>query len=517
MKLFVLFAPKFLDWPAAIARSLQKREPGTELLAVASNPYAYNYIRNTDLPFARLDSLEVLERKWLETPFDEKRLQALEHRLGPDALRRIVIADRNVGAGYVAGAQQMQSEMARRCRDNDTLRRYVTGLLTYCFEILEKEKPDAVFLYAVAGAFAVAMGETAKLLGVPFMRLQHTRFQDCTILDTSVIGLFDPVAETYRAALKSPSMVQEHLDTAKKWIGDFRGRKMETVAGYATFNRAARRQAFSPVNVIRKTAITAAREILYPWKHGRKPLRTNNAVAQVLECFVPALRYHLSRIAGPFFNPEKLGDRPFIYFPLHLDPEASTMVISPLHTNQFAIIEALSKAAPLSMDIVVKEHQTMLGNRPYGFYKALSRLPGVRLISPFADSLDLIRKAALTATITGTAAWEAMLLQKPALIIGESPFRAIDAGFAYCTDLASLGPAISKAMSMPPASDTQLETYIASILHESFNFPSGIFWGKVTPETVAAHPQIADQVADRIIALTRQEKARAAGKLRAAV
>ena len=59
----------------------------------------------------------------------------------------------------------------------------------------------------------------------------------------------------------------------------------------------------------------------------------------------------------------------YIYYPLHVDPKLSTMVLSPYHTNQLAIIESLAKNIPPHFYLVVKEHFPMIGFRPKDFTK----------------------------------------------------------------------------------------------------------------------------------------------------
>ena len=61
-----------------------------------------------------------------------------------------------------------------------------------------------------------------------------------------------------------------------------------------------------------------------------------------------------------------LADLPssFVYVPLHVDPDAFTMVLSQWYTDSVVAIEALAKAAPARMRIAVKEHRPVLARRP---------------------------------------------------------------------------------------------------------------------------------------------------------
>jgi hypothetical protein len=143
----------------------------------------------------------------------------------------------------------------------------------------------------------------------------------------------------------------------------------------------------------------------------------------------------------------------------------------------------------------------MLGRRPAGFYERLARIPGVFLASPSDSGTALVREAALTATITGTAGWEAMLLHKPALLIGNPPYTMVQQGFVQCADLSSLPTAVQAALSVKPASDDILALYIAAALDVSFSSGTDVIWSKVTEETVRANPEFLHEVTSRLVAL----------------
>jgi hypothetical protein len=189
-----------------------------------------------------------------------------------------------------------------------------------------------------------------------------------------------------------------------------------------------------------------------------------------------------------------------MYFALHVEPESSTMVVSPYHTNQLAVIEALTKAMPLSMQLIVKEHPTMLGRRPAGFYKHIEAIPGVTLVAPQESSIALVNNAAITATITGTVAWEAILLGKPALIVGDSPFLAIGAGAVKCQDFSALPQAIAEALNLKPAPDDRLIDFIACMMSESVEMPHDMLWGRRDPEMIRKNKEVTEFFAGRILA-----------------
>lgn len=132
------------------------------------------------------------------------------------------------------------------------------------------------------------------------------------------------------------------------------------------------------------------------------------------------LRYHYSRLK---YYREADYSRKYIYFPLHYQPEASTIVSAQKYEKQLFFIDSWAKSLPADTVMYVKEHYTLLGNRPISFYKELKKYPNVILISPWESSRKLMLNSVAVTTLTGTAGWEAMLLRKPVIIGGNAFFE----------------------------------------------------------------------------------------------
>src|SRR5262249_50735166 len=108
----------------------------------------------------------------------------------------------------------------------------------------------------------------------------------------------------------------------------------------------------------------------------------------------------------------------YVLYPLHFQPEATTLVMAPYFLNQLALIEDLSKSLPAGFRLYVKEHVVSRGRWPLSFYEAIRRGPGARLLGPGEDTTALIRYAAAVAVITGTMGWEGILHDKPVITFG---------------------------------------------------------------------------------------------------
>ena len=133
--------------------------------------------------------------------------------------------------------------------------------------------------------------------------------------------------------------------------------------------------------------------------------------------FDPVKRYFRYLGSRKYFKKADLTKK-FVYFPLHLQPEATTIVCAQKYEKQLYFIDNLAKSLPADTLLYVKEHYSFLGSRDNSFYKELQKYPNVVLIDPWEDSISMILKSQCLATLTGTAGQEAMMLRHPVIMCG---------------------------------------------------------------------------------------------------
>ncbi len=115
---------------------------------------------------------------------------------------------------------------------------------------------------------------------------------------------------------------------------------------------------------------------------------------------------------------DDLGDKPFVFFPLHTEPEQALQALSPEYLNQHAAVVSIARDLPAGVVLVVKEHMTAVGRRPENFYDQIRDFRNVVLMDPLEFGLDVVRKAKVLITISGTAGTEAAVLGKPVITFG---------------------------------------------------------------------------------------------------
>ena len=108
----------------------------------------------------------------------------------------------------------------------------------------------------------------------------------------------------------------------------------------------------------------------------------------------------------------------FYVYPIHFHPESSTSVLAPEYTNEYNNIINIANNLSFGTYLYVKDHKSAKGVQDWSFYKKISALPNVRLISFDINIKKLISKSLGVITVNSTAGYEALLIEKPVYILG---------------------------------------------------------------------------------------------------
>lgn len=161
-------------------------------------------------------------------------------------------------------------------------------------------------------------------------------------------------------------------------------------------------------------------------------------------------------------------DVPFIYYPLHMQPEASSNPLGGEYSDQLRSIRFLASKLPLGWKLVVKEHPLQkMEVRPVGFYADLAASDNVVLVGTNVSSDYLQSKSQAVATLTGTAALEAWLKGKPSLVMGHILFSSAP-GVYKITDGESLDNALKLISKGKIHSLSDIKNYLAFLESATF-------------------------------------------------
>ena len=138
------------------------------------------------------------------------------------------------------------------------------------------------------------------------------------------------------------------------------------------------------------------------------------------------LRYRKKFIDNNFLTNLDYNEN-FIYFPLSLDPERSTLIPATFYTNQLEVITNIAKSLPVDFQLFVKEHpmQKILAWRNIEFYKKIMELPNVTLVHPSISQENILKHCKMLITIAGTSGLEAALYEKPSIVFSDVIYASL--------------------------------------------------------------------------------------------
>jgi hypothetical protein len=202
-------------------------------------------------------------------------------------------------------------------------------------------------------------------------------------------------------------------------------------------------------------------------------------------------------------------DANYVFFPLHYQPERTTLPDGLRFVDQLHLAEVVAAALPPGWNLYVKEHARQFNvaaglrgvtwpkGRSTGFYQRLISLKNVELVSLDQPSAQLAARAKAVMTITGTSGWEAVQAGIPALVFGNAWFRWCP-GVIPVVDTESVAPALADIASGRHRVDRTLVRAFAHVLMSRLTFPGAfsdplLARSKVSPEENARN--IADAIA----------------------
>jgi hypothetical protein len=294
-------------------------------------------------------------------------------------------------------------------------------------EVLDFYKPDVLLDLDTAEIQRTILNEVCSVKKVPYITIEYPRYESW-ITPTFNLGLGQELffREQYKVNLKKNLSIeiQDILNfrnqdkiMAKRFMNDSTSSYCYSIKDemkrlllifYTEFQ----------VQILSKNIKSQLKFSLPLYSHSFRTLYWHFLIS-VKRAFL------FSRFNKLFCNPK---DEDYVYMPLHLIPESTTFVKSPMYIDELSIIHAASKSLPIGWKLYVKEHQSMIGERPISFYKSIGKLYNVKLvkINYYNDPKPWILKSKGVITISGSSAFEARMLSKPATVFGHVCFNIID-------------------------------------------------------------------------------------------
>jgi Capsule polysaccharide biosynthesis protein len=275
--------------------------------------------------------------------------------------------------------------------------------------IFDEAQPDVALPEVGNETIRIAAHLVANQRGLPALFILHTIFPNP--LRVYVDTLHAPIAPLDELRELTPAE-REEVEEFRRAFTD----RAKPIRQFRSVPVEARRARVFAGHLERKLTDDRDNDYLRPWRllhqNGSEWLR--------------------ARVARPFY--ESLDpDRPFVYFPLHVTDDYKIQRIIPHCVDQASLVEQVADALPQGYDLVLKEHPMSLGRNSIRLLRRLRQRANVRLVEPYTNTHELIRRSEAVVVIGSTVGIEALLYDKPVLTLGV-PYYA---GFGVTLDVES--------------------------------------------------------------------------------
>lgn len=324
-------------------------------------------------------------------------------------------------------------------------RKFFHILLNYFLAIIENSQIDVAYCFDTPhSAHSNLFYNLLREHGIPVFVLEYHYLED-----TSLVFEADNLPQIPSDFLEGLSAA-EILNRLPKKFRDSLNTGSKFAANYISKEKKAaiKRSVFTPLNIVWRGVKKMATNLIqgfFPFLFKKEILHftsLNGIKNRLIYRFKINFRlfallklqlkyYHISEI------PDLAEGQKYIFLGLHMQPEKTTLPMAGEYDHQLTIIRTLVASLPAGWKLYVKEHPNQFNPRKIinanfrdsYFYRIVSEFPEVVWVDLSVPSRDLIQKAQMVATATGTLGWEAMLSGKTVLFFGEPYYSGCRAAF----------------------------------------------------------------------------------------
>ena len=304
-------------------------------------------------------------------------------------------------------------------------RDFQRSVLVSTFEAVEsafeKEEPHYYISTGVAFLYNLVTLAVCAQRDIPHISIYSTRAQKPRFtISLGNGGCWDLVDQEYRLLQVTEQYESFEYESGRAYLDSFRERPSNP------FYMASARQSHSIKSVFIKEFIGRMKYwYIDGWRKERGDYITQPPWWYAMRDMKKLVRARSMAIkAGKIFDKPK-DNSAYYLFPLHLQPEASTLVLSEWYVDQLQTIRNISKTLPLDTVLYVKEHMSAFGRHSIEFYNAIKAIHNVSLIGPGASTPQLIKESLGVIVLSSTVGWEAALLNRQVFVLGQVFYRSL--------------------------------------------------------------------------------------------
>ena len=394
MKIFTTFSVYEVYFREVYSR-LKKRNPELEFGGIVYGRAGYRNLLQKPFPWGQIDVFtDYLRKHYPSREPDMAYLEAKEKTLGIPNLPFYIASDRALSRLPAQRALRMLELTIRFTED-----------------CLARFQPDLIVMDDVSCMMSYLIHTMGRNQKIPVWSIGTVKLEDRISFYDDCLDKRKKIETAYEK-LKNTPLTQAQRDLAesyrREYVENFRPPsyleykgKVPTLSWeYAKrFARLLRDYLSDPYDITRMSLS----EIL------------TRRISRVL-------RYQLGKVTRLFSDPVE-GEK-FVYFPLQAQPERTTLILAPFYLDQVALLSNIAKSLPIGYRLYVKDHPIFLGRRPLAEYRRIRDVFNVRLIRTEHPSQDLVRRSEAVVTISNTVGIEAILFEKPLLVLGNTFYNS---------------------------------------------------------------------------------------------
>ncbi len=351
---------------------------------------------------------------------EEKRRDALDIRYGAFDLWKAILADRRLLYGKLVKVRQSYAGRF----NHEALCDIVYGTLDALDRLIDRMAPDAIvtFVPATYGDYLLAL--IAKARDIRYLQLRSTKVKNLVTFADGLGAISNHIASRYRSNIESGTgyphevAASEFIARATERPIDYEGTVVRSrlplssrlVTGVAKLAGALRNH-FAPLNgeVAKDNHVPPA---MGTYLHG--------VLLQTWHRYdaIKAMRGRMLTLA-------QAQETPYLFYPLHSEPEIALSVYGRDHQNQIETLRRLGQSLPLRWRLVVKEHPRGMGYRTAGYYRCLLEIPNLWFADPESRPFYWVEQAQAVATVSGFVGFEALMIGRPVLVLGDVAFSIL--------------------------------------------------------------------------------------------
>ncbi|MEK7170553.1 MAG: hypothetical protein AAB767_04665 [Patescibacteria group bacterium] len=460
MKICFQLQRQFAYTGHAMAVNLKERYGVKDFCAYVELTPSLTYLqKQTDIAYSGLLMEADLHNSYRDEPLDVAYLNQLEREYGIPNLWPYIEIDRTVRYGLGLREYPYHTPLL----SHEEMMRTITGSARKIITFLDTEKPDVIVFSVITDVSCFLLYHIAKKKGIKTLFIVSERIGVNYTLTEKYEGLTF-VESVFQELQKKKLVLTEETARADEFLRTFR----EKPAPYTAYDTLKER----PVHRGRQFRFLLPQyigtSVYWLIRNTKDYLRYKNRdyIKNPLYLLIDRVKRKTRVLFGfqnfyGVFNPNE----DFVFYPLQLEPEMSIALFAPYYNDQLWMCKQIARSLPMHMTLYVKEHPSMWGFRPRSYYRELKKIPNLKLLPPTVINFDILRRAKLIVTLTGTSGWEAVLMQKPVITFGDTFYNMLPT-VRKCTTVTDLPNLIKEQLGQFRPDESSLRNLIAALFKE---------------------------------------------------